>query len=154
MVGTVHSGKVGRAVPEHGSVLALKNLSGDVELPVLTADGKIPVDAAVTLGDITIDSADPTAAGTSTTASVSASESSVTLIAANAARLPKSRIYNDADKTLIYFYGTTASATALSGKILPQGEHILDSTYTGKVAGIWASGVDTSKKAFITELSA
>lgn len=86
-------------------------------------------------------SSTPITAATRTLSSVSDSASSVTLLAANAARLAF-RIYNDSDSVLFIKGGATASATSFTEKVLPGqswGTREIGVNDIGKLDGIWAS---------------
>lgn len=91
---------------------------------------------------------------TATLSNVAASATSVTLLAANTARVGAS-IVNDADKVLRIKPGATASATSYS-KILGKqdadgigGQWDTDANYTGRIDGIW--GASPTGSARVTE---
>lgn len=87
---------------------------------------------------------------TGTTSSVNDSASSVTVLAANAARLGAT-VYNDSTVALYLKLGATASATDFTVKIAADGYYEVPSGYTGIIDGIWAS--DASGAARVTELT-
>lgn len=88
----------------------------------------------------------PPAAGSSALSNVAESASSVTLLAANAARLAFT-IYNDSDAALNVKVGTTASATSFTIRLLPRGymsSEELGINATGRIDGIWDSAPGTA----------
>lgn len=97
-----------------------------------------------------------TAAAVGTLSNVAGSASSVTLLAANTARLGFV-IVNDSTAILYIKFGTTASATSFTYE-LPgnaSGVYTLESAarfnYTGVITGIWASATGTAR---VTEMTA
>jgi len=88
-----------------------------------------------------------TAAGTS----VSDTNVSTTLLAANANRLGAT-IYNDSTAILYVKFGTTASATDFTVQMNTEDYYEIPFRYTGRLDGIWDS--DASGAAKITELTA
>ena len=87
-------------------------------------------------------------AATATLANVSGSASSVTLQAANTARRALV-IVNDSSATLYVKYGSPASNTSFTYKLLA-GETIREEVYTGIVTGIWDSATGSAR---MTELT-
>ena len=137
------------AHPVHGLV-ALDPDGNPVTLAV-DADNRLKVDAsvsvdAITIGDIEIknDAGNPvpvSSGGAKATASisrVSASATSVTLLAANANRR-RVIIHNESTASLRIKLGATASATSYSLLLGPGDtyESPTDWVYTGAVDGIW-----------------
>lgn len=92
-----------------------------------------------------------TTAGTATLANVASSASSVTLLAANAAR-QGAVIMNDSTAILYIKFGATASATSFTYKL--NGGETWESPpapiYTGIITGIWASANGAAR---VTELT-
>ena len=77
--------------------------------------------------------------GTATPANVASSASSVTLIAANTARLAAT-IYNDSTQVLYVNFGASAASTAFVVKMQPDQYYELPQpAYNGVVTGIWSS---------------
>ncbi len=87
-------------------------------------------------------------AATAVLANVSGSLSSVTLQAANAARKVLV-IVNDSTATLFVKYGSTASSTSFTYKLLP-GETLREERYTGIVTGIWDAATGAARMTEIT----
>lgn len=89
---------------------------------------------------------------TGTTTSVAASTSSVTLLAANSARIGAT-LYNDSvSKNLYLLLGTGPATTSLFTAILPKngGYYEVPYAYTGIIVGIWDGAVGFAR---ITELT-
>lgn len=101
-----------------------------------------PVSGTVTAGPNTVSSA--------TLSNVSASASSVTVIASNASR-KGAVIYNDSTVNLRIKFGSTASATSFTYLIGPgqTWEMPISVLYTGIITGIWDSATGTAR---VTEL--
>ena len=93
---------------------------------------------------------DPSRPASSTLTSVTASVTSVTLLASNAARR-RVIVFNDGAKTLFVAFAATASATAFTVAIAGQSTYqgVLDD-YTGIITGIWTA---VSGSARITEIT-
>lgn len=90
-------------------------------------------------------------AGTSTLANVSGSATSVTLIAANTARL-FAKCYNDSTAILYINYGATASATAFTEYVPPGATWTMDQPiYTGAINGLWASATGSARCTELTQ---
>jgi len=89
-------------------------------------------------------------ASTADVTSVSADDSSVSILASNADRLGV-LIFNDSQANLYLKYGTSASTSSFTVKI-PAGAYweMPDPVYTGALTGVWDS---VSGAARITELS-
>ena len=137
------------AHPVHG--LVALDPDGDPVALAVDADNRLKVDAsvsvdAITIGDIEIknDAGNPvpvSSSGAKATASisrVSASATSVTLLAANADRR-RVIIHNESTASLRIKLGATASATSYSLLLGPGDtyESPTDWVYTGVVDGIW-----------------
>jgi hypothetical protein len=90
-----------------------------------------------------------TRAGTATLNNIAGNASSVTLQAANAARLAVV-VVNDSTAILYVKYGSTASSTSFSFLLQP-GETLREALYTGIVTGVWASATGNAR---VTELTA
>jgi hypothetical protein len=89
-----------------------------------------PVSGTVSTNQIT--------SGTATLSNVSASASSATLLASNASR-KQAMIYNDSASNLFVKFGTTASATSFTVRLVSQAYYELpEPVYTGRIDGIWA----------------
>lgn len=87
---------------------------------------------------------------TSTLSNVSASASSVTLLASNSSRLG-AEFYNDSTEACYLKFGSTASSTSFTHK-LAAGDAIIikPPVYTGIVTGIWGSATGTMRVTEIT----
>lgn len=85
-------------------------------------------------------------ASTGTLANVSGSASSVTILAANSARLGAT-IFNDADAFLYLKYGTTASTTSFTVRLNPYDYYEVTGPYlyTGRIDGIWSNAVGAAR---------
>lgn len=84
---------------------------------------------------------EPGGGGTSTgtTTSVASSASSVTILAANAARLGAT-VYNDSTQILYLLLGSgTASATNYTIQIAANGYYEAPFRFSGQLTGIWAA---------------
>jgi hypothetical protein len=89
---------------------------------------------------------------TATVTSVADTASSTTLLSSAATRLGAA-IFNDSTEALFVKFGTTASATSFTVKILAGGYfEFPQPVYTGRVDGIWAN--DASGAARMTEMTA
>ena len=85
---------------------------------------------------------------TSVVTSVSASVTSVELLASESTRI-EAIIENDSTSDLYIKYGTGASVTSYTKKLL-QGDAIVINTYTGVVSGIWISATGFARITQIT----
>lgn len=127
----------------------------DIGAGLLVQRVKIGSGADGSFSDATATTPIPTTPGRSTTGtitSVSASATSVTLLAANTSRLGAT-IYNDSTVDLYLALAATASTTAFTIKINTNGYYELPREgviYTGIITGIWASA---SGSARVTELT-
>lgn len=141
------SSTFGAAFPATGTAAGFKDSTGALLAPGnLDASGNLKVAGSL--------SVTPTVAATSTLSNVADSATSVTLLAANAARYGF-RIYNDSTVDLTIKLGTTASATSLTEKLLPGqswGTAEIGVNYTGRIDGIWASAPGGAAR--VTELTA
>jgi hypothetical protein len=88
---------------------------------------------------------------TASISNVASSATSVTLLAANAARLG-AVISNDSTANLFIKFGATASATSFTAKLLPDDVFVIDSLllYKGVIDGIWSSANGFAR---VTELT-
>ena len=82
--------------------------------------------------------------GTATVSSVNSSATSVTLKAANTARIGLS-VYNDSTQILYLKCGATASASDFTVEMGPEDYWEAPYGYTGIVDGIWASANGAAK---------
>lgn len=80
---------------------------------------------------------------------VAGSASSVTLLAANTARLGAT-IFNDSTSMLYIKLGATASTTSFTVQLLTNAYYEIPYGYTGRIDGIWGSATGNSR---ITEIS-
>lgn len=128
---------------------ALKVDNSGVTQPVSAASLPLPTGAATetSLAAILGKYTSPTA----TLSNVSASATSVTVLALNTAR-ESAIFYNDSTSACYLKFGTTASATSFSYKLSPAQTLIVDGipVYTGIVTGIWDSATGTMR---VTELT-
>lgn len=126
--------------------LAAATLAALETISVANFPATQPVSVAATLA--TQDVRPSTAAVTS----VADTASSTTLLAAAAGRLGAT-VFNDSTEPLFVKFGTTASATSFTVKILAGGYfEFPQPVYTGRVDGIW--NADAAGSARITELTA
>lgn len=86
-------------------------------------------------------------AGNST--SVASSATSVTLLAANAAR-KGATVYNESTSVLYVKFGTAASATSYTVQVVAAGYYEVPFGYTGIISGIWATANGSAR---VTELT-
>ena len=85
---------------------------------------------------------------TSTVTSVAGSASSVTLLASNTSRI-SATINNDAATILYIKFGSTASTTSYTYKLLADDLAIIDD-FTGLISGIWSAATGNAR---ITEIT-
>lgn len=116
-----------------------------------SADGVATFLPATVANGLTVDVTRVAPSATAALTNVSASAASQTALSANAARTGVSYI-NDADKSCYLKYGTTASATSFSRKLLPGEQWEPRTLYTGRIDVIWDSGPTGALR--VTELSA
>lgn len=86
----------------------------------------------------------------STTSSVSATTSTVTLLAANSDRLGAT-VHNDSNKALYLKLGSGASTSDFTVDVPRKGYYEVPYQYTGILTGVWASGA--SGNARVTEVA-
>lgn len=86
---------------------------------------------------------------TATLSNVSASATSVTVLAANTGRLG-AIVVNDSTVNAYVKYGTTASTTSFTVKMLPGDYHEVPFGYTGIITGIWDSATGSARVTEIT----
>jgi hypothetical protein len=154
------------------------NNIGDVDvlsLPALPAGtnaiGKLAANSGVDIGDVDVTSLPALPAGnnnigdvdiassvvlttkqaasTGTLANVASSATSVTVLASNAARLGAT-IHNDSTEILYVKFGTTASATSYTVKMVADAYYEVPFGYTGRIDGIWANANGNAR---VTELT-
>jgi len=148
-------------VPVTGTLTAVTAITnalptGANVIGALTANQS--VNQAQVAGTTTATNAGSTSAGTQriiqatgatgTLSNVAASATSVTVLAANTARL-KAVFYNDSTVNLYLKFGTTASATSFS-YLLNAGMTLEETHYNGIITGIWASATGNAR---VTEVS-
>lgn len=88
-------------------------------------------------------------AATATLANVSSSATSVTLLAANTARIGAT-IFNDSSAILYVKLGTTASATSYTIQMAAGSYYEVPFGFNGRIDGIWASANGSAR---VTELT-
>lgn len=86
---------------------------------------------------------------TSTLSNVSGSASSVTLLSLNTARKGVT-IFNDSTAILYVKFGTTASTTSFTVRLVSNAYYEVPFGYTGRIDGIWASATGSAR---VTELT-
>lgn len=92
----------------------------------------------------------PAASGTGTLSSVTASITSVTVLASNASR-KGALIFNDSTALLYLAFAATASATAFTVKLTGGSFYEIPAPmYTGIITGIWVSATGAAR---VTELT-
>lgn len=130
------------------SMTALKVDGSAVTQPV---SGTVSVNAlpagTANIGDV--DVASMPKSGTAALSNVAGSASSVTLLASNAARLGAT-IHNDSGAILYVKFGTTASTTSYTVKMVADAYYEVPFSYTGRIDGIWASATGSAR---MTELT-
>lgn len=139
------SSTFGAPIPSAGTAAGFQDVSGDMAPGNLDALGQLKVAGTF--------SSTPATAGTSVLSNVPGSGSSVTVLAANAARLGFT-LYNDSDSPVNVKLGATASSTSFTRRLLPQdvvSTQDLGINYTGKIDAIWDSATGAMR---VTELSA
>lgn len=109
----------------------------------VTPSGALTVEAVVT-GTVSI-----VTAPSGSNASVAASTSQVTLLAANTNRKGATVFNDSASSDLKLSLGSTASATSFTIVVAPQGYYEVPFSYTGIITGIWAAAVGSAR---MTEL--
>lgn len=88
-------------------------------------------------------------AATATLSNVAGSATSVTLLALNTAR-KGATINNDSSAILYVKFGTTASTTSFTVKMVAESYYEVPFGYTGRIDGIWASATGSAR---VTELT-
>lgn len=78
----------------------------------------------------------PSTSGTATPTSVTASITSISLLAANSAR-KGTTIWNNSTANLYVELGATASISAFTARVGAGGYYEIPFTYTGAISGIW-----------------
>ena len=92
----------------------------------------------------------PVASSTATKANVAGSASSVTILAANTARLGAAVINDSAAVLYLDVTGGTASATSYTVQLAASAYYEVPFRYTGLITGIWASATGSAR---VTEFS-
>jgi hypothetical protein len=89
-------------------------------------------------------------AATGTLSTVASSATSVTVLAANTARMGAT-VYNDSTQILYLGYSATAASTsAYSVQVPPSGYVEIPAKYNGQLTGIWASANGNARVTEIT----
>lgn len=112
------------ATPPSGTVIATQDLGAGRQIQCVLVGG----------------------AGTVTNANVSASATSTTLLAANAARVGAT-IWNDSAAYLYVKMGTTAAATDAVVKMSPGSYYEVPFGYDGRIDGIWEAATGAARVA-------
>jgi hypothetical protein len=86
---------------------------------------------------------------TATLSNIAASATSVTLLASNTIRRGAS-IHNDSNQILYVKFGTTASSSSYTVRMVPQAHYEVPFGYTGQIDGIWVSANGNAR---VTELT-
>jgi hypothetical protein len=123
-------------------------LRNGAQATVVTAAGALIGGDATNGLDVDV-TRNPTSS-TATLSNVGDSASSVTLLSSNANRLGAT-IHNDSTAILYVKFGTTASATSYTVKMVADAYYEVPFGFTGRIDGIWAS--DAGGSARITELT-
>jgi hypothetical protein len=131
-----------QAVDGYGNPLQVRFDSGINAYRLLT-------DTRITSIDSTVTTSTP-ASATGTLANVAGSTSSVTLIASNTARLGAT-IFNDSTSILYVKFGSTASATSFTVRMVSNAYYEVPYNYNGIITGIWVSATGNAR---VTELTA
>ena len=137
------------SVDDNGSTLSVDD--GGSTLSIDDGGGAITVDGTVTATPTGTYTTKETRAATSAVTSVGDSASSVTLLSANANRLGAS-ITNTSSAILYVKFGTTATSSDYTVRMVQNAYYEVPFNYTGRIDGIWAS--DAGGAALCTELSA
>lgn len=111
--------------------------------------GRRRVTATSTTPDTLAETVIPDASSTGTLSNVSASASSVTVLAANTDRLA-AIVVNDSSAICYIKFGSTASATSYTYKLEPGDTLEVPAPYTGILTGIWTSATGTAR---VTEVA-
>jgi hypothetical protein len=154
IVGALPAGNANIGDVDVASIAAGDNNIGNVDvvtMPTVTINA-IPA-GTNNIGDVDIASSvvltTKQASSTGTLANVASSASSVTLLASNASRLGAT-IHNDSTQILYVKFGTTASATSYTVKMVADAYYECPFGYTGRIDGIWASANGNAR---VTELT-
>jgi hypothetical protein len=154
VVGSLPAGNANIGDVDVASIAAGDNNIGNVDvvtMPTVTINA-IPA-GTNNIGDVDIASSvvltTKQASSTGTLANVASSASSVTLLASNASRLGAT-IHNDSTQILYVKFGTTASATSYTVKMVADAYYECPFGYTGRIDGIWASANGNAR---VTELT-
>lgn len=115
----------------------------------VSATNPVPIDGTVS-GSGTFTTKE-TRSSTATTSQVADTASSTTLLASNSDRLGAT-IENDSSATLYVKFGTTASTTDYTVKLVQNAYYEVPFNYTGRIDGIWATDPGDGA-ARITELT-
>lgn len=120
--------------------------NGQVGLVGLTATRQLKVSGSLSVA--------PTTAGTATLTAVAESASSVNVLAANANRLG-AVLFNDSASACYIKFGTTASASSKTDRLLSRQSYPVPFAYTGRIDAIWDTAPGTLGAVMtITELTA
>lgn len=106
--------------------------------------GRARVSATLTTPDTVAQEVVTAAAATATLSNVSGSASSVTVLAANAARLGAT-VVNDSGAICYVKFGSTASATSFTYKLAAGDTLEVPFAYTGILTGIWTSATGSAR---------
>lgn len=134
------------AFPSAGTAVGFKDQSGNMAPGLLDASGYLEV-------NVKAGGSSPVQPGTSALTNVSASASSVTLLASNASRLGAVFFNDDTQAPCLIKFGITASATSFTLRLLPGDSYIMaQPVYTGRIDGIWTNSPSGAMR--VTELTA
>jgi hypothetical protein len=151
------------AVPVSASALPLPTGAATSALQTIgnsslsSLDTKLPDKGQGTMANSTpvaIASDQNKAANTATLANVAGSASSVTLLAANTSRIIAT-IFNDSAAILYVKFGTTASTSSFTVRMVPNAYYEVPvgrdgRVYNGRIDGIWASATGNARVTEIT----
>ncbi len=120
--------------------------NGQVGLVGLTASRQLKVSGSFSVA--------PTTAGTATLSNVAESASSVNVLASNASRLG-AILMNDSAAACFIKFGTTASSSSKTDRLLSRQTYLVPANYTGRIDAIWDSTPGTlGAQMSVTELTA
>jgi hypothetical protein len=139
-------GDVAQDIAVAGNPVLVGLRASDAEPTAMSADG----DSVYAWGDRSGRTVVGQKAATATLSSVADSASSVTVLAANAARLGAT-IVNDSTEILYLKMGATASTTSYTVKMAVDAYYEVPFGYTGILDGIWANNASGSAR--VTELT-
>lgn len=144
----------GDPAPTRGVIVGGRDSSNNFQQLSTDTSGRANVNIATALpagtnniGDVDVLSM-PTS-GTATLSNVSGSASSVTLLSSNISR-KGATIWNNSTAILYVKFGSTASATSCTVKMVADAYYEVPFGYTGIITGIWASATGNAR---VTELS-